>query len=94
MSASLDKEQTENINKRLSSLRIIKKTVEDMGATCEIDWQTDAVKIDGPLPDLAYAIAIEAALAKVGGKKEYNMDEDNNVFIDSILPDGQNEPLH
>ena len=84
MSATLDKEQVEKVSNRLNSLRIIKETVEDMGATCNINWQTETVSINGPLPDLAYAAAIEAALKRINAKEEYDMGErEENYFVDA-----------
>lgn len=94
MSASLDKTRIEEVNDQQNSLLIIKETVEDMGGTCKINWQTGLVKIDGPLPDLTYAIAIEAALAKIGARELYNLGENNNVFIEEADSTKKKETSH
>jgi hypothetical protein len=95
MSGTLDKKELPKVEKRQNSLEIIKKTVEEMGGTCEIDWQTETVSINGPLPDMAYAMAIEKALAKIGAKELYDLGEgDVDVFVGEIDDPEEDKIIH
>lgn len=94
MSASLDKKEIEKVSDRQASLRIIKETAEAMGATVIINWQTEVVKINGPLPDLTYAIEIEAALLRAEKAELYELGGDEAVFISEAGTPEPDETVH
>lgn len=90
MSASIDKSEVDKVNDRQRSLQVIKETVEEMGGTVKIDWQTEIVSIDGPLPQMAYATAVEAALAKIDTRETYDLENGEEV----VFVANSDDPLH
>ena len=83
MSARLDKNKLDSVEKRIGSLSTIKKAIEDFGGTCNVNWETETINIDVP-PGREFECIrlIEGALRKNNYSNQYNIGEE--VFVDDF----------